>query len=39
MFACTRMQIDPYLSFCPKLKSKWIKDLNGKPDTVNLTEE
>jgi hypothetical protein len=22
-----------------KLKSKWIKDLNIKPDTLNLTEE
>ena len=24
------MQIDPYLSFCLKLNSKWIKDLNIK---------
>ena len=24
---------------CPKLKSKWIKDLNIKPDTLNLIEE
>ena len=33
------MKIDPYLSPCTKLKSKWIKDLNIKPDTLNLTEE
>jgi hypothetical protein len=33
------MQIDPYLSPCTKLKSKWIKDLNIKPDTLNLIEE
>jgi hypothetical protein len=33
------MQIDPFLSFCPKLKSKWIKDLNIKPDTLDLIEE
>jgi hypothetical protein len=33
------MKIDPYLSPCTKLKSKWIKDLNIKPDTVNLIEE
>jgi hypothetical protein len=33
------MKIDPYLSPCKKLKSKWIKDLNIKPDTVNLIEE
>jgi hypothetical protein len=24
--ACRRMQIDPFLSPCTKLKSKWIKD-------------
>ena len=33
------MKIDPYLSPCTKLKSKWIKDLNIKPDTLNLIEE
>ena len=33
------MQIDPYLSLCTKHKSKWIKDLNVKPDTLNLIEE
>ena len=36
---CRRMKIDPYLSPCTKLKSKWIKDLNIKPDTLNLIEE
>ena len=34
-----RMKIDPYLSPCTKLKSKWIKDFNIKPDTLNLIEE
>jgi hypothetical protein len=33
------MEVDPYLSSCTKLKSKWIKDLNIKPDTLNLIEE
>ena len=33
------MKIDPYLSPCTKLKSKWIKDLNIKPTTLNLTED
>ena len=33
------MKINPYLSPCIKLKSKWIKDLNIKPDTLNLIEE
>jgi hypothetical protein len=36
---CRKMKIDPYLSPCTKLKSKWIKDLNIKPDTLNLIEE
>jgi hypothetical protein len=33
------MQIDPYLSHCTKLKSKWIKDLKIKPDRPSLIEE
>ena len=33
------MKIDPYLSPCTKLKSKWIKDLNIKPATLNPIEE
>jgi hypothetical protein len=33
------MKIDPYLSLCTKLKSKWIKELNIKPDTLNLIEK
>jgi hypothetical protein len=33
------MKIEPYLSLCTKFKSKWIKDLNVKPDTLNLIEE
>ena len=39
MSACRRMQIEPYLSPYIKLKSKWIKDLNMKPDMPNLIEE
>jgi hypothetical protein len=33
------MQIDPFLSLCTKVKSKWIKELHIKPETVKLTEE
>jgi hypothetical protein len=33
------MQIDPFLSPCTKLKSKWIKNLHLKPDTLSLIEE
>jgi hypothetical protein len=33
------MQIDPFLSPCTKVKSKWIKELQIKPETVKLIEE
>ena len=33
------MKINKYWSPCRELKSKWIKDLNIKPDTLNLIEE
>jgi hypothetical protein len=33
------MQIDSYLSSCTKLNSISVKDLNIKPDTLNLIEE
>jgi hypothetical protein len=37
--ACRRTKIDSFLSPCTKLKSKWIKDLHIKPNTVKLIEE
>ena len=39
MSTCRRMKIDPYLSACTNLKSKWFKDLNIKSDTLNMMEE
>ena len=39
MSSCKRMQINPYLLSCTKLKSKWIKDLYIKLDILNLIEE
>jgi hypothetical protein len=33
------MQIDPYLSSLTKLKFKWMRDLNVKPDKLNLIEQ
>jgi hypothetical protein len=33
------MEIDPFLSACTKLKSKWIKELHIKPETLKLIEE
>ena len=37
--ACRKMQINPFLSPCTKIKSKWIKDLHIKSDTLKLIEE
>jgi hypothetical protein len=34
-----RIQIDPYLSSCTKLKFKWIKYLNINLNTLNLIQE
>jgi hypothetical protein len=34
-----RMQIDPFLFPCTKLKSKWIKDFHIQPDTLKLIEK
>jgi hypothetical protein len=34
-----RMQNDPFLSPCTKLKSKWIKELHIKLETLNFIEE
>ena len=39
MLTCRRMQKDPKLSSYTKLKSKWIKDLNMNPVTLNLIKE
>ena len=39
MSACRRMKIDPYLSRCTKINSKWIKDFNINPVTVNCIDE
>ena len=33
------MQIDSFSSPCTKLKSKWIKDLHIRPETLKLIEE
>jgi hypothetical protein len=33
------MGIDPLLSPCTKVKSKWIKELHIRPETLKLIEE
>ena len=39
LLTCRRIRIDPFLSACTKVKSKWIKKLHIKPETVKLIEE
>jgi hypothetical protein len=39
VFFLLAFQIDQFLSPCTKLKSKWIKGLRIKPDTLNIIEE
>ena len=34
-----RMQINPFLSSCTNLKSKWIKELHIKPETLKHREK
>jgi hypothetical protein len=39
LFVFKKMKINPYLSPCTKLNSKWMKDLIIKSDTLNLIKE
>jgi hypothetical protein len=38
IFACRKLKLDPCLSPCTSITSKWIKDLNITPDTLKLVQ-
>jgi hypothetical protein len=36
---CKKLKLDPFLSPCTSMNSKWIKDLNSRPEILKLLQQ